>query len=68
MMMAVFLPHTCTLAVAPHVHRDALFVAAVCALFGLFNGWFLGRLAADVRAYLGLQAGSAPPAAPARPV
>jgi hypothetical protein len=67
MMMAVFFTKytaSVVLAIQPHARQDALFVALVCALFGVFNGWFLGRLAGDVRAWLALQ-GSV---APARPV
>jgi hypothetical protein len=33
----------------------------VCALFGVFNGCFLGRLARDVAAWRGLQAYGATP-------
>jgi hypothetical protein len=71
MMMAVFFTKyvaSVLLAIGPQVRQDAPFVVVVCVSFGLFNGWFLGRLAADVSAYLGLQAGSASPAAPVRPV
>lgn len=53
MMMAVFLTKylaSVALAIVPQARQDALFVAVVCALFGLFNGWFLGRLAHDVAA------------------
>jgi hypothetical protein len=28
----------------------------VCALFGVYNGWFAGRLAADLAAYRALAA------------
>jgi hypothetical protein len=51
MMMAVFFTKyaaSVLLAVLPHARRDALVAAGVCALFGAFNGYFLGRLARDV--------------------
>jgi hypothetical protein len=51
MMMAVFFTKyvaSVLLAVLPHARQDVLFAAAVCALFGVFNGCFLGRLARDV--------------------
>ncbi len=53
MMMAVFFTKyaaSVLLAVLPQARQDALFAAAVCALFGVFNGAFLGRLAADLAA------------------
>ena len=53
MMMAVFFTKyaaSVLLAVLPHARRDALVTAGVCALFGVFNGCFLGRLARDVAA------------------
>jgi hypothetical protein len=54
LMMAVFFTKyvaSVLLAVQPQLRQDALFAAGVCALFGLFNGYFLGRLARDVAAY-----------------
>jgi hypothetical protein len=51
MMMAVFFTKyaaSVLLAVLPHARQDVLFATAVCALFGVFNGCFLGRLARDV--------------------
>ena len=48
MMLAVFFTKyvaSVTLAVAPQLRHDTLFAAAVCALFGVYNGWFAGRLA-----------------------
>jgi hypothetical protein len=51
MMMAVFFTKyaaSVLLAVVPHARQDLLFAASVCALFGVFNGSFLGRLARDV--------------------
>jgi hypothetical protein len=59
MMMAIFLTKytaSVLLAVLPHARQDALFSAAVCALFGVFNGCFLGRLARDVAAWRSMQA------------
>jgi hypothetical protein len=53
MMMAVFFTKyvaSVLLAVLPHARQDAVFAACVCALFGVFNGYFLGRLARDVSA------------------
>jgi hypothetical protein len=53
MMLAVFFTKyvaSVTLAVAPQLRHDALFAAVVCALFGVFNGWFAGRLARDLAA------------------
>jgi hypothetical protein len=52
-MMAVFFTKyvaSVLLAVLPHARQDVLFAAAVCALFGVFNGCFLGRLASDMAA------------------
>jgi hypothetical protein len=51
MMMAVFFTKyaaSVLLAVLPHARQDVLFAAAVCALFGVFSGCFLGRLGRDV--------------------
>jgi hypothetical protein len=51
MMMAVFFTKyiaSVTLAVAPQLGHDALFAGAVCGLFGVFNGWFAGRLVRDL--------------------
>jgi hypothetical protein len=53
MMMAVFFTKyvaSVLLAILPHARQDALFAAAVCLLFGAFNGCFLGRLARDLMA------------------
>jgi hypothetical protein len=51
LMMAIF----CTkyvvavlVAMQPAARHDSLFVAAVCIVFGLFNGAFLGRLACQM--------------------
>jgi hypothetical protein len=54
MMMAVFVTKyvaSVTLAVAPQLRHDTLFACIVCALFGVFNGWFLGRLMGDLASY-----------------
>jgi hypothetical protein len=62
MMMAVFFTKyvaSVTLAVAPQLRHDTLFACAVCGLFGVFNGWFVGRLAADMASYRTLPAGAA---------
>jgi hypothetical protein len=51
MMLAVFCTKyaaSVTLAVAPQLRHDMLFACAVCGLFGVFNGWFIGRLAGDM--------------------
>lgn len=53
MMMAIFFTKyaaSVMLAVLPQARQDALVAAGVCALFGVFNGCFLGRLARDVAA------------------
>jgi hypothetical protein len=57
MMMAVFFTKyaaSVLLAILPHARQDALVAASVCALFGVFNGCFLGRLARDVAGQRGL--------------
>lgn len=67
LMMAVFFTKylaSIMLALRPHLREDAVFVAAVCLLFGLFSGVFAGRLARDLKACRALEAG----AAPARPI
>jgi hypothetical protein len=51
MMMAVFFTKylvSVTVTVAPPLRQDLLFACIVCGLFGLFNGWFVGRLVADL--------------------
>jgi len=51
MMMAVFFTKyvaSVTVAVAPQLRQDTLFACIVCGLFGLYNGWFVGRLLADL--------------------
>jgi hypothetical protein len=54
LLMAVFLTKYAAnimLAVSPQVRHDSLFIAVVCALYGLLNGIFFGRLARDTAAY-----------------
>lgn len=62
MMLAVFCTKyaaSVTLAVAPQLRHDTLFACAVCALFGVFNGWFIGRLVGDLASVRTLPAGAA---------
>jgi hypothetical protein len=62
MMMAIFFTKyaaSVLLAVLPHARQDALVAAGVCALFGVFNGCFLGRLARDVAAVRGQRGANA---------
>ena len=62
MMMAVFFTKyvaSVTLAVAPQLRHDTLFACIVCGLFGVFNGWFIGRLLADMTSVRMLPAGAA---------
>ena len=66
MMMAVFFTKyiaSVALAVAPQLGHDALFAGAVCGLFGVFNGWFAGRLVRDLLACSTLARSSAAVAA-----
>lgn len=54
MMMATFATKYCAsvaVAMAPHLRSDVVFSAALCALFGLLNGYFLGRVARDWSAF-----------------
>jgi hypothetical protein len=54
MMMAIFLTKyatAVTLAIQPQASHSPLFALAVCALFGVFNGYFLGRLARNLTAW-----------------
>lgn len=54
MMMAIFVTKytlAVTLVFRPQLHADVLVSAGVCALFGMFSGYFLGRLARDVTTY-----------------
>ena len=68
LMMAVFFTKyaaSVLLAVFPQAHQNTLAAGAVCVLFGLFNGVFLGRLARDLWTHANLQTGAAVPARPA---
>lgn len=54
MMMAVFATKygaSVAVAIAPHLLADIVFSAALCALFGVLNGYFFGRVARDMIAY-----------------
>ncbi len=62
MMMAIFMTKYATaviMAIQPQLAGNMAFMLAVCALFGGFNGYFLGRLARDATALRGLEAGQA---------
>jgi hypothetical protein len=51
MMMAVFFTKyvaSVALVVVPQLRQETLVACAVCALFGVFNGWFIGRLVGDL--------------------
>ncbi len=55
LMVSIFFTKYATavaLAIAPELAGQTVFVAAICVLFGAFNGLFLGRLARDTSAYL----------------
>jgi uncharacterized membrane protein len=61
MMMAVFFTKyaaSVMLAIFPHAHQNALATGVICTLFGLFNGFFVGRLARDLWTHANLQAAS----------
>jgi hypothetical protein len=68
-MMAVFVTKyvaSVMLAMQPALAANGVFVLTVCALFGAFNGYFLGQLARDLGASRRmLQAANASAAAPA---
>jgi len=54
LMMAIFATKYVTsiaVAVQPHLREDLVFTTVVCTLFGVFSGYFLGRLARDLKAY-----------------
>jgi len=54
MMMAIFVTTyvtAVTLVMQPHVSQNALFSGVVCILFGVANGYFMGRLAGDMNMY-----------------
>lgn len=59
MMMLIFLTKyatAVTLATHPAAGQDAPFAALACALFGVGNGYFLGRLVRNVMVWRSLQA------------
>jgi hypothetical protein len=61
-MLAVFaIKYTAIVATIlnPQLRHDALFAAALCGACGLSNGYFLGSLARDLKAYAALR-GAAP--------
>ena len=63
LMMAIFVTkYVSSVAVAlqPQLRADAVFTAAVCVLFGLFTGYFVGRLVRDLRACRGFEAPGKP--------
>ena len=56
LMMGIFLTKyvvTATLAMHPEFKQQAMFTAGVCALYGVFNGIFIGRLLRIVSVYRG---------------
>jgi hypothetical protein len=59
LMMAIFLTKyatAVTLAIQPQASHHALFPVAVCTLFGVFNGYFLGRVACNVQSWQQMRA------------
>ena len=59
LMMAIFVTkYVSSIAVVlqPALRADGGFTAVVCVLFGLFTGYFVGRLARDLRACRGFAA------------
>lgn len=68
LMMAIFITKYVTavsMAIQPALAGHPVFMVAVCALFGCFNGYFMGRLARDAATFQRLGAASAPTAAAA---
>jgi hypothetical protein len=63
-LFAVKYASSVLLAVQPEAARQAAAAAAMCAAFGLFNGWFVGRLVRDLAA-LRQQSGQGAAMAPA---
>jgi len=56
LMMAIFATKyvsSIALVMKPQLSADAGFTVSVCVLFGLFTGYFVGRLVRDLRAYRG---------------
>lgn len=59
LMLAIFCTKTTAIAsmvMHPQLRMDALFVAGVCALSGVFSGCFAGRLVCDLACWRKLQA------------
>lgn len=59
LMMAIFATKyvsSIAVAVQPQLRADARFITVVCMLFGLFTGYFVGRLVRDLRACRGFAA------------
>jgi len=59
LMMSIFVTkYVSSIAVVlkPQLRADAGFTIVVCMLFGLFTGYFIGRLARDLRACRGFEA------------
>ena len=55
-MMSIFMLKYCAsvaVVMVPTLRFDVLFTVTLCALFGVLNGYFFGRLARDLRAYQG---------------
>ncbi|MFJ1469628.1 DUF6622 family protein [Massilia orientalis] len=62
MMMAVFFTKyaaSVAVSVAPQLRQETLFACIVCGLFGVFNGWFIGRLVGDMASVRMLPASAA---------
>ena len=58
MMMAIFFTKYVTsvsLVMQPSAAQNVLFSLVVCALYGAFNGYFIGRLARDVMTFVALK-------------
>ncbi|MET0857842.1 MAG: DUF6622 family protein [Telluria sp.] len=63
MMMAIFFTKyatAVTLVVKPQVSHHVVFSTLVCALFGVFSGYFLGRLVSNLQCWQVLQASTRP--------
>lgn len=59
LMMAIFVTKyvsSVAVVVMPQLRTDAGFTTGVCALFGVFTGYFVGRLVRDLRAYRSFEA------------
>ena len=58
MMIAIFLTKyvtAVTLVIEPSAGQQAIFVTVVCALFGVFSGYFLGRLVCYFKSWQSLR-------------